>query len=180
MLIPEEIVGDAQLRRLERAFRRSGGVDEGAAYLRALLLQGRLERSRLEAAARLGYAPARAALGEEVPLADPLSLDALMGDVEARMRAARAMARRILTTPGAVRGQAPSLEQAALAIETWLACPCQAHLEAAAQAWAEVCPQYGSLPMPAMTCPGAEVVGREAVAEAVREEVAPWLLGLAG
>lgn len=54
---------DERLRRLERAWRERGDLEAGVALLRERERVGAITRGRLEVAAYLGHAPARAALG---------------------------------------------------------------------------------------------------------------------
>lgn len=56
---------DERLRSLERAWRERGELNAGAAWLRERERVGTLSRPRLELAAHLGDAAARAALGLE-------------------------------------------------------------------------------------------------------------------
>lgn len=54
---------DSMLRELEHRFRASGGVDDEAAWHRARLQSGQLERGKLELAAHCGSRAAMTALG---------------------------------------------------------------------------------------------------------------------
>ncbi|MCA9630804.1 MAG: hypothetical protein KC766_24210 [Myxococcales bacterium] len=58
---------DSQLRELERRFRASGSAEDEAAWLRARVQAGELERSSLELAAYLGSEAAREFLGPSAP-----------------------------------------------------------------------------------------------------------------
>jgi hypothetical protein len=92
-------VRDADLRELERSWRETGSLEDGAAYLRARVQRGDLEQSKLELAARLGALAPRRVLGWEAPsdLAFDQPLEQLLeGYPEAVRRGAAALAWRLL------------------------------------------------------------------------------------
>lgn len=60
-------MSDARLRDLERTWRETGAVEEGAAFVLALARADKLPRARLELLAYLGHEPALAALAELAP-----------------------------------------------------------------------------------------------------------------
>ena len=60
-------MSDARLRDLERTWRETGAVEDGAAFVLALARADKLPRQRLELLAYLGHEPASAALAELAP-----------------------------------------------------------------------------------------------------------------
>lgn len=86
-------MSDTKLRELERRVRQDASVENEGAYLRARVEAGRLELTRLQAAARLHYPPALWALdGTEPPslgeCLDTLGREALLRWGAALVRAA--------------------------------------------------------------------------------------------
>lgn len=91
---------DHRLRALERSFRETGTVEAEAAWLRARVQTGELERVRLELAAHLEYPAATVAVTPEAT-GDTLSLDSplLPRGTVARIRSAAAHSLVSLVSP---------------------------------------------------------------------------------
>ncbi len=134
-------MSDEALRALERAFEESHAPADEAAWLAARERAGRLERSRLELAAFCGHKAARLALGAAAPREEPdirkwcHALDRY--GLEACVRAAHAAALNVVQLwaerpdPAvAYLGEASPGEQLA-AVQEWIECPCERHVEEA-------------------------------------------------
>lgn len=188
---------DGALRELERAWRASGQPDDEARYIAEALRAGRLVRERVELAAYLRHAPARAALGDGAPAGEHVPWSAWVAAVDDDGR--RALVRALV---GAVRAAAhlehEPVTRACDALEAWLAAPGLEHAralreardalrvdpvgpEALAPAAAEPmlaawCLREAALLVLAMGDDAVEGALRR-VAAAARENALPWLEG---
>lgn len=129
---------DDDVRGLERAWRRSGALDDEARWLAARARAGDLDPARLALAGHAGHPAAALAVG--APIRDD-DLEArarrlLQHSAAAFARALVAVARLEIDAPGALerlalpetRDTGEELRlRALLAAEAWVACPCARH-----------------------------------------------------
>lgn len=112
---------DSHLRDLERRFRASGSVEDEAAWLRARVQAGELSQERLELASALGHRGSELASGTaSVPTSEALSR--LGKGAEARARAACALghAARPHWKPQAIDYDPGDPDEGLRALEEWI------------------------------------------------------------
>lgn len=200
-------MGDDALRSSERRWRETHAREDGRRYLaqleragevvealRVRVAIGALHAERLDLAAHVGHAPARAALGLAAAAALP-GLDEWARKLfdwghAACVRAAVAGARRVLAGWTAIGVGDPDADprRAIETAEAWLACPCPRHYaEAEAFNLRKGLPGWAWQTVTSSHCAprscwhhvqalqeAAGVVGDEAVRAAVREALVGW------
>lgn len=188
-------VPDSIRRDLERRARQGDSTAEAAALVRRLRA-GELDEDRLRVAALVGDPAARLALGRGAP-AIPAhahglarALQAFGSDVVIRATISAVRAMSAIADPRA--GWDLRRARAAIAAaEAWLACPCEAHLDAArdvgqtgdevpadaelAPAWAVIGPEGTRLfaTEVALGCAASEL-GEETMRQGLRRALVSW------
>lgn len=192
---------DERLRRLERAFRASGAVEDEAEWLRERVRRGELDPARLDAAAVLGHPAALSVAGA------PGDVGGQGGEVQRALthlgpvaigRAAVAAAELVLPVWERTNPRDPRPRLAVEAARAWTLCPCTPHLQEAralglqVHAVEEASEAAGHAAHAAMRCGAllgtdraveallsAHQAGAEPVAlrEALRSALVAWLLG---
>ncbi len=188
---------DSIRRDLERRARQGDSTAEAAALVRRLRA-GDLDEERLRLAALVGDPAARLALGRDAPAVPPtpaaLARALRAFGAEALVRATVVAARAMAATADPRFWDLSRARAAITAAEAWLACPCDAHLEAArdvgqtgdedpsdaelAPAWAVVGPDGTRLfaAEVALGCTASEV-GDESMRAGLRRALVTWALG---
>jgi hypothetical protein len=144
-------VTESDLRRLERAFRASGSVEDEAAWLMARVQAGELDRGVLELAAYCGHEAANTLHRVDVPEAVDALIEGLAPWASEELWRRTALALLDGVRPG--DADLPEVERVVRLLEDDASCRCESH-------WAEL----ASLPNPAYP---ADPAGR-AYARAVR------------
>lgn len=126
-------MSDGTLRELERVWRVSRQPDDEARWIAEALRAGRLVRERVELAAYLRHAPARAALGAGAPAGEHVPWSAWVAAVDEDGR--RALVRGLATAVRAAEHlQDDAVTRACGALEGWLAAPGLDHARALREA----------------------------------------------
>lgn len=134
-------MSDEHLRELERQWKKTGAVDDEAAYLLERIRVGDLDHAKLELAAFVGHEGARVAAPSALrveALTDNQQVTKFLAQHgrEALVRGLIASARHAVEfwansdEAPSIRGL-PSAQAGLWAIEEWAVCPCDDHLECA-------------------------------------------------
>jgi hypothetical protein len=191
-------MADERLRELERLAKASGDPLDKGALLRARVRAGAITQDRLELAAYAGHPGARVALGgqpvsvvtkDQTITSEPDSFnDWVVGfnrwphDVRVRMNLAAAKVACAAAFSGR-HSEADHLAVAAFrAIEAWLVCPCDEHVNKWINTWDDAWEEHHSdwIPPPweghVWVIIAARVAGEQEVRARILRDVGRWAL----